>query len=110
MTDKSAARSITILAAVAFAVIQTLEGLGVVPVGTLEQLAVVGKGLAGLGAVYGLRRAISANGLIGLIEGIASDDEYADDEPDEDYELTDEDFEDEELEDVPEGQPYSGGY
>lgn len=109
--DKSAAKSMTIIAAVIFAVIQTLEGLGVIPPGALEAIATCGKSVAALLGVFGLRRAISVNGLgviLGLHDEIGQDDdheltdadfdEFADDEPDDDYELTDEDFEDEEPE------------
>ena len=108
--DKSITRSVTILAAVLFAVIQALEGLGVVPSGTLQEIAVLGKGLATVLFGYGVRRAIGVNGL-GVITGLVNEpgdddheltdedfDDFADDEPDDDYELTDEDFEeDEEL-------------
>ena len=117
--DKSAAQSMTIIAAVIFAVIQTLEGLGVIPPGALEAIATCGKSVAVVLGVFGLRRAISVNGL-GVILGLhdepgdddheltdADFDEFSDDEPDDDYELTDADFEDEEL---PEGAPFRGGY
>jgi hypothetical protein len=79
----------TILAAVAFAILQTLETTGVIPVGALESITTCGKSVAGLLTVFGLRRAISANGL-GVIFGDDSDPDL--DEDPEDYELTDEDF------------------
>lgn len=63
MNDKPAMKSVTILAAVAFAVIQTLESLGVVPPGGFEAIATLAKSLLGVLGVYGLRRAISTNGL-----------------------------------------------
>ena len=92
MGDKSAARSMTIIAAVIFAVIQTLEGLGVMPPGALEAIATCAKSVAAVLAVFGLRRAIGANGL-GVIMG------WCDEPRDDDHELTDADFEeDEELE------------
>ena len=95
--DKSITRSLTILAVVLFAVIQALEGLGVVPSGTLQEIAVVGKGLATILFGYGVRRAISANGLPALLDELGRDEDGDTlDEPDADYELTDADFEDDE--------------
>ena len=60
MNDKSMARSMTIIMAVVFAVIQTLEGMGVIPPGGFESIATCGKSVAGLLTVFGMRRAIGA--------------------------------------------------
>jgi hypothetical protein len=61
--EKTALSSLTIIGAAIFAAVQAAEGFGLVPAGTAQELATVGKGLAGLLVVYGLRRAVSANGL-----------------------------------------------
>ena len=84
--DKSATRSMTIIAAAVFAVIQSLESMGVIPPGAMEAIATCGKSVAVLLGVFGLRRAINSNGLGAVMDEL---DSFIDG----DYELTDEELE-----------------
>lgn len=61
--DKRIRHSATMAGAAIFAFIQTAEALGQIPAGVTAQLAIVGKGLAGLYFIFGARRAIGENGL-----------------------------------------------
>ena len=97
--DKKVTRSLTVIAAVVFAAVQAAEGLGQVPPGTVAGLAIAAKALATVLFGYGVRRAISTNGLSALLYDLDTDvDGDALDEQAEDYVLTDEDFVDAEEE------------
>lgn len=81
--DKSASKSVTIIAAAIIAAIQAAEGCGVIPPGTFHYLAVAGQALATIAVAFGLRRAISTNGLgqaLQLLDGLAEMEKIAGEE------------------------------
>lgn len=76
--DKPAVKSVTIISAAVIAAIQAAEGCGVVPPGTMHYLAVAAQSLAVLSFGYGVRRAISGNGLgaaLSMLDEIADEEE-----------------------------------
>lgn len=57
--DKPWYQSVTIISALVFSAVSSLEASGVIPAGTAQNVADLIKVLSGFGTVFGMRRAIS---------------------------------------------------